>query len=531
VISAPPTERPGWSATPARRRRLHDRAADTRAGESPASSRAYAADALGLLTLIHILNYTDRNVVFALFEPIKHELALSDAELGWIGSAYVIVLALMALPLGVIGDLRSRRGVITFGVTLWSVATAVGGLVTRFWQLFLCRALVGVGEAGYMPASLAIIADYYRGRTRAMAMGVFSVGMALGGVTGIWLGGELALAFGWRRAFLIMGAPGLLLAILASQLREPHRQPPPPLRIALAGWYRRHLPGTLRVARPLIVFTLVGAALGGVLTAFERAASAVDVAVFAACTILGLAWTVARLVPLALEGTARAGRVAASAFEDFLAAAAIVFRTPTLMWIFVGGALVTFAVNGLIAWAPSFLQRAHGMSPVEVGRTFGLLALTGGVLGALVGGRIGDGLQARWAGGRVFASGMGFVLGGPVATALLLVDRGTLFTVLVFGTFFLYTWYNGPLAAAILDVVPPPVRATVLGAFVLFSHLAGDAIAPPLIGYLSDRADLRTAMLALPAAGLVGGLVILVAVATVGRDMQRVAQRERGTAA
>jgi len=507
----------------ARRRRLRDRPADTAAGNSPPGSRAYAAYALGLLTLINILNYTDRNVVFALFEPIKRELALSDAELGWLGSAYVIVLALMALPLGVIGDLRSRRGVITFGVTLWSAATALGGLVTRFWQLFVCRALVGVGEAGYMPASQAIIADYYPGRTRGMAMGVFSVGMALGGVTGIWLGGELALAFGWRRAFLVMGVPGLLLAVLASQLREPHRRPPAPLRAAITGWYRRSFPEALRIARPLIVLTTVGAVIGGALTALERAASAVDVAVFAAFTIVGLGWTVARLVPRALAGTARAGRVAASALEDFLEAGVIVFRTPTLMWIFLGGALVTFAVNGLIAWAPSFLQRAHGMSPVDVGRTFGLLALTGGVLGALVGGRMGDGLQARWAGGRVFASGMGFVLGGPVATALLLVDRGTLFTVLLFGTFFLYTWYNGPLAAVILDVSPPPVRATVLGAFVLFSHLAGDAIAPPLIGYLSDRSDLRSAMLVLPAAGLVGGLVILVAVATVGRDMQRMA--------
>jgi len=159
----------------------------TRAGQP---SRAYAAYALGLLTLINVLNYTDRNVVFALFEPIKVDLRLSDAQLGWIGSAYIIVLSVMALPLGVIGDLRSRRGVITIGVTLWSLATAAGGLVTRYWQLFACRALVGVGEAGYMPASQAIVAEYYPGPSRAMAMGIYSVGMAFGGVLGIWVGGE-----------------------------------------------------------------------------------------------------------------------------------------------------------------------------------------------------------------------------------------------------------------------------------------------------------------------------------------------------
>lgn len=460
-----------------------------------------------------------------MFEPIKRELALSDAQLGWIGSAYIVVLSLMALPLGVVGDLRSRRGVITFGVTLWSLATAAGGLVSRFWQLFTCRALVGVGEAGYMPASQAIIAEYYPGRTRAMAMGIYSVGMAFGGVLGIWLGGELALAFGWRQAFFVMGIPGLILATLAAQLREPNRRPPEPIGAAVSAWYRESLPRVLRLASPLIALTAIGAIVGGVLTVVERTPSQADAAIFAAFVSVGVAWTVARLVPVAMAYTAGATRVATSAFEEFLAATAIVLRTPTLVWIFIGGALVTFAVNGLIAWAPSFLQRAHGMTPVDVGRTFGILSLVAGVLGALTGGRLADWLQNRWAGGRVFATGVGFVLGGPVCTALLLVDRSSLFTALVFGTFFLYTWYNGPLSAVILDVVPAAVRSSVLGAFVLFSHLAGDAIAPPLVGYLSDRSDLRTAMLVLPAAGVVGGLVILVALSTVGRDMERVGQR------
>jgi sugar phosphate permease len=286
----------------------------------------------------------------------------------------------------------------------------------------------------------------------------------------------------------------------------------------------------LRLASPLVALTAIGAVIGAGLTLVERAPSQVDAAVFAVFVSAGIAWTVVRLVPVAIAHTARAGRVAATALEEFLEATAIVLRTPTLIWIFVGGALVTFAVNGLIAWAPSFLQRVHGMSPVDVGRNFGVLGLAGGVLGALTGGRLADSLQARWAGGRVFSTGVGFVLGGPVCTALLLVDRSVLFTALVFGTFFLYTWYNGPISAVILDVVPAAVRSSVLGAFVLFSHLAGDAIAPPLVGYLSDRSDLRTAMLILPAAGVVGGLVILVALATVRRDMMRVgrpARRER----
>ncbi|MGH7547735.1 MAG: hypothetical protein ACREMM_06150, partial [Gemmatimonadales bacterium] len=178
--------------------------------------------------------------------------------------------------------------------------------------------------------------------------------------------------------------------------------------------------------------------------------------------------------------------------------------------------------NGLIAWAPSFMQRTHGLSITVVGRQFGLWGLAGGALGALFGGRVGDWLLQRWPVGRVVISGAGFVLGGPVCAALLLVDELRLFVPLLFATFFLYTWYNGPLSAVILDVVPAAVRASVLGAYVLFSHLAGDAIAPPLVGYLSDRFGLRPAMLLLPTAGAVGGLVILIALTTVARDMARV---------
>ncbi|HXM39522.1 MAG TPA: MFS transporter [Gemmatimonadales bacterium] len=108
---------------------------------SAIGSRAYAAYVLGLLTLINLLNYLDRNVVFAVLEPIKRDLRVSDAQLGWLGSAYIIVLSLAALPLGVIGDLRSRRSVITWGVAIWSAATTAGGFVRQFWQLFTCRAL------------------------------------------------------------------------------------------------------------------------------------------------------------------------------------------------------------------------------------------------------------------------------------------------------------------------------------------------------------------------------------------------------
>jgi MFS family permease len=495
-------------------------------------SRAYAVYVLGLLTLINFFNYADRNVVFAVFEPLKRDLHLSDQQLGWIGSAYIVVLSLAVLPLGVLGDLRTRRGVIAWGVGLWSLFTSLGGAVRGFWQLFVCRAMVGVGEAGYGPVSQALIVEYFKEKRRALAIGVYSVGMALGGVFGIWLGGVLADAYGWRLAFLWLGIPGFVLAVLASRLREPRRRPPTPIATTLRRFTTTGLRQAVRLAAPLIGLSALGAAIGGILALIHGMPTEMDVAVFGMFVGVGLAWTVARLVPLALRRTSGAQEVAATAFEEFVEAATIVLRVPTLIWVFVGGALVTFAVNGLIAWAASFMSRVHGFSVTDVGRKFGVWGLIGGALGALVGGRLADSLFERWPGARVAVSGAGFLLGTPVCVALILSNDLRLFALLVFGIYFFYTWYNGPLAAVIFDVVPAAVRSSVMGAFLLFSHLAGDAVAPPLIGYLSDRlqsvwhlpADeaLRRAMLLLPTVGLAGGLVLLLALRTVERDMKRV---------
>jgi MFS family permease len=431
----------------------------------------------------------------------------------------------------VIGDLKSRRAVITFGVGLWSLSTALGGLVRNFWQLFVCRALVGVGEAGYGPAAQAIIADYYKGPRRASAIGVYALGVAVGGVLGVWLGGVLDRQFGWRAAFFIMGAPGLILAGLASQLREPAKRPPAGIRATVQGWIARGVRNAVRLGAPLIWLSATGAVIAGVLALIEGVPSEVDVAVFGVFVSLGIVWTVFRLVPIAVRRTTEATEVAATAIEEFLQAAATVLRTPTLIWLFLGGAMVTFGMNGLIAWSPSFMARVHGLSVAEFGARFGVWGLAGGVLGVLTGGRLGDRLMVRWSGGRVLAAGAGFVIGGPICAALLQVDDLRWFGPLLFSTLFVYTWYNGPIAATILDVVRPAVRSSVLGAYVLFSHLAGDALAPPLVGYVSDQlavplgseaAALKTAMLILPSVGVVGGLVILIALRTVARDMQAV---------
>ena len=487
--------------------------------------RTYAAYVLGLLTLINLLNYLDRNVVFAVFEPVKRELHVTDQQLGWLGSAYIIVLSICSIPFGVLSDLKSRRTVIAWSLGFWSVFTAAGGFVRGFGQLMTSRALVGVGEAGYAPASQAIIADYYKGRARAFALGIYSVGTALGGILGIWLGGVIAVKYGWRWAFIVMGVPGLVLTVLAARIREVNQRAPTPVREAMRRWYRAGVRRAVRYVMPVAALSAAGAAAATIMDLSFGLSFDMSMAVFGAFVAAGLVWTVARLVPVAVRRTAEAGDVAASAYEDFIEAATVVLRTPTLIWIFLGGAMVTFAVNGLIAWAATFMDRVHRLSVPEFSARYGTWAVAGGVLGVLVGGRLGDWLQLRWKGGRVVASGAGFILAGPLVVWLLVSGSLRGFAPLLFGIYFFYTWYNGPLAAVIFDVVPAAVRASVTGAFVLFSHLAGDALAPPLVGYLSDTTgSIQTAMMVLPLAGVVGGCVILVALKTVTADMRRVRQ-------
>ena len=190
-------------------------------------SRASANYALWLLTAINLVNYLTRNAIFALFDPVKRDLSLTDAHLGWLGSAYVLVFSVASLPAGVIGDLGSRRVVIAAGVALWSLGTALSGLAQDFGWLLLARSLVGLGGAAAATASAALVADYFPGRRRSTAMSIFMAGLAVGGVFGILLAGQLEHAFGWRAAFLTLALPGFLLAALVLRIPDPTRPATP----------------------------------------------------------------------------------------------------------------------------------------------------------------------------------------------------------------------------------------------------------------------------------------------------------------
>jgi predicted MFS family arabinose efflux permease len=480
-------------------------------------SPRYLRYALLLLALGNLLNYLDRNIIYALFEPIKLDLGITDAQLGWLGSSYAIVFALGALFSGVLSDLISRRAVLAGSLALWTAGTALGGIVLRYWQLLATRAVVGVGQSSYLPAAQALLADYFPTKGRAQAMGIFWVGLALGGALAVYLGGTLATAFGWRQALIVVGLPGLVFSLLLARLKDPaEARPAPPRR---RGKLRFNVRSIVRLAMPLVISQLLAIAVAGVLALFPGLPATADTAAYGVVAGIGLIWSVWVWVRSAL-GHAML-REPTDVVEEMFDAALLVLRTPTLIWLFLGGALTSAAMNTMVAWSASYLQRELGMTLVQAARYIGPTGIAAGVLGSWAGGRLADRLFERFPSGRVLAGSGGFILGAPACVAMLLVNDARMFAPLFFLTVFFYMCYNGPVAAVLFDVVPRGIAATVMGAYIFFIHIAGDAIALPVIGALSDRIGLRGALLSLPLVGLLGGVVLLFAVFTVAEDMKR----------
>lgn len=484
--------------------------------------------ALGLLSFINLLNYLDRNIIFALFEPIKRDLSLTDSQLGWLGSAYILVFSVAALPFGVLSDLKSRKAVIAGGVALWSAFTFMGGLVRSFWHLFICRASVGIGEAAYGPASASMIADYFPGKRRAMAMGILSAGIPVGGVLGLLLGGWLEGIYGWRVAFMAVGLPGFLCAVLVYQLKDPTRHDEPLTIHGMMLDLQIGVRGVFRQLYPILGMTAIGLLAAWILNRQYGVDSKVDTAVLAAAIGIGVALTIfrwVRLVQLDRREETPFSPELQNAVDDLSRASRLVLRTPTLVYVFLAGAMISFGMNGIVGWGPTFMTREFQLSTGTAAGLLGKWGLLSGVLGALVGGYIADAFK-RWTDrGRVLTVAIGFLIGGPLAIWLLTVRNIDLFMPVFAVAFFFLSWYNGPMAAVIFDVVPARIGATVSGAYLLFIHLAGDAIALPLVGSLSDRFGLDRAVMVLPVVALLGGIVMLGAMRTVTRDMARAASR------
>ena len=187
-------------------------------------SLAYRRYALGLLLAVNLLNYIDRQVLFAVFPLIKADLSISDTELGLLGSAFMVSYMVIAPVFGWLGDHWDRVKLASTGVVIWSFATILAGFAPGYRTLLAARATVGVGEASFGTVSPGLIADFFEKEKRGSVLSLFYVAIPVGSALGYLLGGVLGQRFGWHAAFLMVGLPGLIIAVPLWFLRAPKRR-------------------------------------------------------------------------------------------------------------------------------------------------------------------------------------------------------------------------------------------------------------------------------------------------------------------
>lgn len=191
-------------------------------GQGAKSVRAYV---LGALLVVYIFNFIDRTLISILQEPIRDEFSLSDLQLGLLGGlAFAFLYTLLGIPIAYVAERTHRITIISIGLALWSAATAACGFAGTFTQLLLARVGVGVGEAACSPPSHSVISDYFPASRRASALAIYALGVPIGAMLAALGGGWLAQTLNWRIAFMALGLPGILIALLVQfTVKEPQR--------------------------------------------------------------------------------------------------------------------------------------------------------------------------------------------------------------------------------------------------------------------------------------------------------------------
>ena len=218
---------------------------------------------LAVLTGLNILNYIDRNVLFAVQSDVKKEFLVSDAQIGWLTSAFFFTYMFAAPLVGWMGDRFPRKNIVVFGILIWSGFTFMTWFVHDYNQLLLRHAIVGIGEASYATIAPTLIADSFPPLKRGRMLSIFFLGLPVGSAAGYFVGGYVAHQFGWRAPFMAAGIPGFVLAFLLWMLPEPPRgqheeHAPANLRTLLAGLSRNGAFITATLGMALYTFAVGG---------------------------------------------------------------------------------------------------------------------------------------------------------------------------------------------------------------------------------------------------------------------------------
>lgn len=222
---------------------------------------------VGMLWLVCLFNYADRQAIFSVFPLLKNEMGLSDVQLGIVGASFMWIYALGGPFAGLVGDRVNRKRIILGGLIFWSLITVATALSRTYWHLVLFRALEGLGETFYYPASMSLLSDYHGRDTRSRAMGIHQSSVYAGTILGGTVAGFLGQHYGWRSSFKLFGSLGILLAfVLMFVLREPVRgaadpdQPVRPPALAFQGGLKRELADIFSHRMvPVLILVFIGA--------------------------------------------------------------------------------------------------------------------------------------------------------------------------------------------------------------------------------------------------------------------------------
>lgn len=508
---------------------------------------AYSWYALGVLVVIYILNFIDRQILSILANDIKADLGVSDDYLGFLyGTAFAVFYALFGIPLGKLADSWKRVRLMSFGLALWSAMTALSGFAKNAGTLTVARIGVGVGEATASPSAYSLISDWFPASLRATALAIYSSGLYIGGGISLYIGaivvenwnevfpggGPLGLV-GWQAAFLAVGLPGLLLALWVLTLREPVRGaidglPTPEDPRPFKGFFDE----LLQVIPP---FTFFGAAMRG------WKAFAVNIA--GAVFFAALAYILSQIVPATsslVEGLSDqwlflgVGYYAVfswtvSLYARDLPTFKLTWGSPAFLSVILGYGTVAFIAYSSAYWGAPYAERALGADKSDLGLWLGAPSAVAGFLGVILGGGMADLLLERMPSGRIWVILFGLLATVPPLTIAFTADNLPTFYVASFFAQMLSASALGAAAASSQALVLPRMRGLATATFFLSTTLIGLGIGPFMAGYVSatNGDDLSFGILSTLVVVPVGVLLLITAIRLVPAASASVVDRAR----
>jgi MFS family permease len=459
----------------------------------------YAKYVLVVLTIVYVFNFVDRQIISILAEDIKRDLKITDADLGILyGTVFAVFYALFGIPLGRLADVWMRRTMISIGLAFWSVMTALSGTAKSFGALLGYRIGVGMGEASASPAAFSMLADYFNPKQRATVMAIYSSGVYIGGGIGLAIGGVVLDTWhawfpdtatapfglkGWQMAFLLVGIPGILMAIWVKTLREPIRGMSEGITIKSEAQPFKMAGRELMGVFPVLNF------INLILNKATPKIIAINLMTLA--LVVAAAWGLHQVFPNVVQWVA----MAIGVYCTFTWAQALTLRSPdvftaifrnrTVMIACIAFPSIGFVGYGSNFFAIPYLLRAHNVSHSEIGTVIGLTAAVGAWLGISIGGMLADKLKQRWAHGRLLVGLLCIVMTLPFAYGVYFATELSVVYICNFFVMFFSPMYIGPATSTVNDLVPPQMRGTVSAVYLMMMTFIGLAMGPFTMGQIS----------------------------------------------